>query len=93
MEHELIKGLINAGVGGVIAGIIIFLTYRLANNFGMKFIETQQSQAVAINNLCTCIEKSMTKDQLEHREIIILLKVISEKIERIDHNGSKERTV
>jgi oligoribonuclease NrnB/cAMP/cGMP phosphodiesterase (DHH superfamily) len=88
MESELIKALINAGTGAIIALVMLCGLYRLADKFGKQVIEAQNRQAIAINDLTNAIKDSMTKDQSEHREIIILLKVISERIERIENNGT-----
>lgn len=93
MESELIKALINAGTGAIIALVMLCGLYRLAEKFGKQFINAQNQQAIAINGLTIAIKESMTKDQSEHREIIILLKVISERIERIEGHGHEEREI
>lgn len=87
MEQELFKTLINAGVGAIIAFLLLYGIYKLTNKFGLKFIEAQQDQVKAINRLSNTLEKSIEKDQTEHREMIIMLKVISEKLGRIETNG------
>ena len=88
MEQELLKSLIQWGPGMIIAALILYGLYKFATGVGMKFIECTKQQAVAIERLTKAIEDSIGRDNNEHREIIILLKVISERLERIEGNGS-----
>jgi len=87
MEQELLKSIIQWGPGMVIAAMVLFGLYRLANGIGMKLVECSKKQAVAIEGLTRAIEESTSRDNNEHREIIIMLKVISEKIERVCNGG------
>lgn len=89
MENELSGALINAGVGGAIAAMVIFLVYRLASglamNFGMKMVSAFETQAEAISRqalsmegLSSSIKDSVARDDSEHREMLVLLKFIAQ---------------
>ncbi len=75
----------------VISALVLFGLYKLVNSVGMKMVACSQQQAVAIEKLTQAIEDSISKDNNDHREIIILLKVISEKIERIENREIDSR--
>lgn len=69
----------------MVMGILILLgLYRLAKSVGMKLVASSEKQAIAIEGLTRSIEDFVNRDKSEHREMIILLKVIMEKIERIE---------
>jgi len=94
MEDALMRAIVNAGVGGLISVLIILLMYRLSLSVGVKIVHAFESQSEAltrqagsIEGLTTSIRDFVGRDNSEHREIIILMKVLSEKIESI-HNGS-----
>jgi len=87
MEQKLMESIIQWGPGMVLAALVLIGLYRLANCIGMKLVECSKQQAVAIEKLTQAIEASTARDNNEHREMIIMLKVISEKVERFD-NGS-----
>jgi hypothetical protein len=88
MEQELLKSLIQWGPGMVIAAMVLYGLYKLVNGVGMKIVECSKQQACAIEKLTQAIEDSTTRDNSEHREILIMLKVISEKFEKRENNGS-----
>ncbi len=102
MEQKIIEAAISAGVGGLIAVVIIFFTYKLASNLllkvGSEMVGAFKSQAEAITRQATSMEgltKSLqeyvTRDNSEHREIIILLKVMNERLQHMEEkqNGSR----
>jgi hypothetical protein len=73
-------------------GLYRFL-YKIATNVGMKIVgalekpaEALSSQARSMDRLSNCIERSMDRDQLEHKEIIILQKVILEEVKKVRGN-------
>jgi len=87
---EVLKSLIFWGPGSVIAAFIIYVLYRLANSLGLKFIEAQLQQADALarqaqsmERLQVSIQGFVTRDNNEHREMIILLKVVAEDLRHI----------
>lgn len=106
---EVLKSLIFWGPGSVIAAFIIYVLYRLANSLGLKFIEAQLQQADALarqaqsmERLQVSIQAFVTRDNNEHREMIILLKVVADGQETIAKkvdafkerkNGSQEREI
>lgn len=84
MEQELLRSAIQWGPGMVLGIIILFGLYRLAKTVGMKLVASSEKQAIAIEGLTKSIEDFMARDNSEHREMIILLKVIMEKIEKME---------
>lgn len=104
MEQELLKALINAGVGAVIALIILVGLYRITSRLGLKFIEAQQEQATALirqaqsmEGLTKSIQDFVQRDNSEHREMLVLLRFIAQQQQvfeevRIEHNQRKEQT-
>jgi hypothetical protein len=89
MQQELLRSIIQWGPGMVIAALVLYGLYKLANGVGMKMIECSKQQACAIEKLTQAIENSTSRDNSEHREMIILLKVIMEKIDQKEKvNGS-----
>jgi hypothetical protein len=86
MDTELAKALINAGVGGIIAGLVILLAYKLLDKVGMKVADSLQSgaaalvqQSVSMKSLSESITQFCAKDNNEHREMLVLLKYIAQK--------------
>lgn len=84
---DLAKSLSIWGPGGAIAVIVIIMLYRLADKFLPAFIAAQQAQAVSLAKLAegsegmkACLEAAVSRDNAEHREMIILLKVIKEEL-------------
>ena len=101
MEWEdALKALVFWGPGALIAGLMIYATYRFASDIGVQFIEVQKEQAEALcrqaqgmEGVRDSIHAFVMRDNNEHREMIILLKVIAEKIERLDNDGRKKRKI
>jgi len=107
METELIGTLINAGVGGAIASLIIYLIYklvsRLALDIGMKMVHAFESQADAITRqaqsmeiLTESIKDFVGRDGSEHREMLVLLRFIAQQQQtfeevRSEHINRKEQ--
>ncbi len=85
------QALINAGGGLMIALVILVGLYRLADKHGAKFIEAQQSQAVAMGKQAEAMEEMKTsikefigRDNSEHREILILQKMTIDKLKDLE---------
>jgi len=75
----------------LLAVIILVGLFRLANNVGLKFIATLKDQACSMGaqaksmeNLSTAIGEFCKRDNTEHREMIILLKVIASRLNCIE---------
>ena len=91
MEQEIWKSLIFWGPGMVLAIIILYGLFKLANTVGLKFIATLKdqacsmaAQATSMENLSKSIEIFCQRDNSEHREMIILLKVIANRLNYIE---------
>lgn len=91
MGPEIWKSIIFWGPGMVLAIIILYGLYRLANTVGIKIVAVfkEQScsiaaQAQSMENLSRSIEQFCQRDNTEHREMIILLKVIASRLEHIE---------
>ncbi len=86
--EEILKNLAFWGPGAVIAGLLILALYRLASNFltgflaiGKDFIAAQNAQASSLakmaqgtEGLRDSINGFVSRDNQEHREMILLLK-------------------
>ena len=81
MEREIIKTLIDAGIGGAISGLVITLGYALTRTLALRLIEAFEAhtiaisrQAVSIESLAVSLREFIERDGLEHKEMLILLK-------------------
>jgi hypothetical protein len=90
---EILKSLCFWGPGMVIAAIMIAALYKLADKYLGEFIKAEQGQASSLAALAQgteglkgSVQASVTRDTTEHREIIILLKCVAEKLERIEEH-------
>lgn len=90
---EVLKSLAFWGPGALIATLMIVALYKLADKYLGEFVKAQQSQAEALgklaqgaDNLRGCIDTLMTRDNSEHREMMILLKCIMQKTERVEEH-------
>ena len=95
MESEILRAAFNAGVGGAIAALVIFLAYklvsRLAMDVGMKMVHAFESQADAITRqagsmeaLTKSIQDFVGRDSSEHREMLVLLRFIAQEQQKFD---------
>lgn len=96
MQTELVKAVINAGVGGTIAALIIFLIYKLTSRLimelGSKMVAAFEAQAKAIErqsssmeSLTTSIQEFVNRDNSEHREMLVLLKYLAQNHQEHSH--------
>jgi len=88
---EVVKSLCFWGPGMAIAGIMIAAFYKLADKYLGEFIRAQQGQAASLAQLAQgteglrdSVQAFVTGDNREHREMIILLKCMTDKLERIE---------
>jgi hypothetical protein len=88
---EVLKSLCFWGPGMVIAGIMIAALYKLADKHLGEFIRAQQGQAASLAQLAQgteglrdSVQAFVARDNREHREMIILLKCVTDKLEKIE---------
>lgn len=88
---EVIKSLCFWGPGMVIAAFMITGLYKLADKYLGEFIKAQQGQAASLaalaqgtEGLRDSVQGFVARDNQEHREMIILLKCVTGKLERIE---------
>lgn len=104
METALLKALMDAGAGAIIALALLLGLYRMAGKLGSRFIEAQQSQARALGaqaqsiaGLTCSIQDFVVGDNTEHREMLVLLRYIAQQQKSfeevtIEHNRRKKQT-
>lgn len=81
--------IINGGISAVLLVILLIGLYKLANKYLGQFVEAQQKQAMAIKELTCTLRDNVAQDKNEHREIVLLLKVVLEKLNR--REGGEEK--
>ncbi len=86
---DIFKSLIFWGPGAVIAGYIIFILYKLANTLGLEFIKVQREQAQALarqaqsmEGLTGSIQSFVNRDNQEHKDMMIMLRIVVDRLER-----------
>jgi len=100
----LYAALMNAGVGGFIAVLILVGLYYIVKSLGGRFVEAQArqaealgAQAAAMASLSTSVQRFMERDNTEHREMLVLLRLIAQHQQELDevrreHNQRKKQT-
>ncbi len=85
------QAMISAGGGLLIALMILIGLYRLADKHGSQFIQAQQQQAIALGSqadsmkeMQAAIKEFIGRDNSEHREMLILQKLMIEKINGLE---------
>lgn len=104
LEHEIVRALVDAGSGAVIALVMLVGLYRIVRGMGGSFIEAQRRQAEALGaqaqsvaGLTMAIQDFVKSDNTEHREMLLLLKLITQKNNsfnevRSEHIKRRKRT-
>ena len=104
IEQKVIEALLNAGAGSLIALFMMLGVYRIVNGLGARFIEAEQRQAEALGaqaqamaGLSSSVSEFMSKDNSEHREMLVLLRFIAQQQRdfeevRIEHETRKKQT-
>lgn len=87
MTKLFIQSAVMWGPGMVIAVLLLVGFYKLASKVVEKFVESSLRQTTAVEGLTKSIDGFITRDTSEHREMIILIKVMMEKIERMEECG------
>jgi hypothetical protein len=92
---QLCMSTIEWGPGLLLAVIMLIGLFKLIKGIGLKIVAALEEpakaltmQAKSMDRLTSSLEVFVGRDQTEHREIIILLKVIAG---RLDHLKGKER--
>jgi len=82
---EVLKSLAFWGPGAMIAGVLILAIYKLARSVGLEFVKAQQAlaratarQAQSMEGLKESIQTYALRDNSEHREMLVLLKYVSQ---------------
>lgn len=83
MSEQLITALIDRGTGALIAFAMLFIGYKLFNKHIVSFIDSQkgmagamQQQAKIMTNVQQSIQSYVVRDNDEHRELMIMVKVL-----------------
>lgn len=91
LTPPIAQALISAGGGLLIALVILTGLYRLADKYGIQFIQAQQAQAVAMgqqaesmDEMKCSIKEFIGRDNSEHREILILQKMTIDKLKDLE---------
>ncbi len=86
VEQEVVRALIDAGTGSLIALLMLVGLYRIARDLGGKFIDAQHRQAEALGaqarsvaGLTGSVRDFVRTDSTEHREMLVLLKFIAQR--------------
>jgi hypothetical protein len=56
--------------------------FGLASEYAERFLSAQRSQADALSRLAASVERSDSRDSMEHQQILIALKVLHQDVER-----------
>lgn len=96
--EALIQSIIDHGPGMVIAVIILVGLFRLFKDVGLKIADSAHQMASAVEvqtesmkSLGNTFQQYVSRDNTEHREIIILLKVIGEKFDKMEERIEEKR--
>ena len=90
------NAIIDWGPGLVLAIVMLYGLYRFLRGIGVKIVtalekpsDSLSQQARSMDRMTESISAYVLKDQSEHREIIILQKIILNRIEVIDRRGEE----
>jgi hypothetical protein len=91
MDIEFWKILIQQGAGIAALTLVVFFFYRLAIRFGQPFIDAQAAQAAAMQNqaeslkeMKDCFVGYISKDNNDHREILLGLQVVIAEVQKVN---------
>jgi hypothetical protein len=98
---------IDWGPGMLIAALVLYGLYRLTKGVGLKIVAALEKPADALNRQAESMDKLtgsiqgfVDRDRNEHREIIILQKVLADRFDHLEgrligreDDRGKERTV
>lgn len=104
MERELAVALMDAGVGSLIALVMLVGIYRIVSGLGGRFIDAEQrqaealgAQAQAMTGLAMSVREFIKADSTEHREMLVLLRFMAQQQKayeevRFEHEARKQQT-
>jgi hypothetical protein len=99
MLNRLVGCSIEWGPGMIIAALMLFGIYRIVRDVALKFVDVGvkivaalekpaqalQLQAQSMEKLTNSLDDYVCRDRSEHREIMMLQKVILDRIEGLKH--------
>ena len=95
--QKAFNSLIDWGPGMLIAALMLYGLFRLIKGIGLRIVEALEKpsgalnqQAMSMDRLTNALHAYVGRDLSEHREIIILQKIIIEKIERLETQGERD---
>jgi len=65
--------------------------FGMAEQYVKQFLNAQRSQADALSRLASSVERSDSRDSLEHQQILIALRAMHHDIERMAHPAREAR--
>jgi hypothetical protein len=65
--------------------------FGMAEQYVKQFLNAQRSQADALSRLASTVERSDSRDSLEHQQILIALRAMHHDIERLVRPASEAR--
>lgn len=80
---EVVRAAGNYGV----AGLIVWLLYRLADKWAPQFLKAHQDQAAAMTDMA----KAVREGREEQRDLVIAVRVLAAKIDQMDAHVRGER--
>jgi len=89
--------IVDWGPGFGLAALVMYGLYLLANSVGLKILaglekpaealgkqaEALTKQSISMDHLTTALQNYVDRDQTDHREILILLKVVAERVNNL----------
>jgi len=87
---NLLKTVVDLGGSAVIATIMIVCVYKLLDRFAVAFMGNMEKIATSIGNqaqsmkeMSASINHMITKDNTEHREILLGMQVVGEELKSL----------
>ncbi len=65
--------------------------FGMAEQYVKQFLSVQASQADALSRLASSVEKSDSRDSLEHQQILVALRAMHQDIERVSRQPVQPR--
>ena len=81
MDAALFKILANVGANVVVIAIVALCLVKIINKHAPPFIEAQQKQAASLSEVATVIRDYMGRDNIEHRELLLMQKALITEIQ------------
>jgi hypothetical protein len=65
--------------------------FGMAEHYVKQFLNAQRSQAEALSRLASSVERSDSRDSLEHQQILVALRAMHQDIARMTHQAVETR--